>query len=290
MADTRRKQCTLALGGGGARGIAHLGVLAELEQLQIPIKAIAGSSMGSIIGGLFAYFGNTKEAGEFLNYLLHSQEFKDLNVSVFSSKKRNYSYFNLHRTFQKYYSYSRFFHKTSVVEQEKVNALEKLLPKAKIEELKVPFFAIATNYFTGEEYIWEKGSLAKAMISSSSIPGVFPPQRKGKMLLIDGGVCDLVPVHVLKERYPKTTTIAVDVERDIQVTKEPTSALEVIRQSEYIQFHHLTQLRMRHADIILQPQVKKYTWADFNRADCFFKKGKVAVQEKLPSIKKLLQP
>jgi NTE family protein len=286
MAGNTKTRWTIALGGGGARGIAHLGVLAELEDKGIPLKAVAGSSMGAIVGGLYAYFGNVKEASAFLNDLLHSKAFEDLNISVFASKKRDYSYFNLHRTFQKYYSYSKFLHKQSVVEQEKVVALEKLLPKAKIEELKMPFYAIATDYFTGEEYVWEKGSLAKAIISSASIPGVFPPQKKGKYLLIDGGVCDLVPVHVLKDRYPRTPTIAVDVERDIHITKEPSSALEVLRQSEYIQFHHLNLLRMRHADVVIRPEVRKYTWADFNRAKCFYEKGVVAAHKKINAIRK----
>lgn len=174
----------LALGGGAALGFAHIGVLKVLEQNGIKIDYIAGSSMGSVMGALYAS-GMTPE-----------EMYKE--ASVFDFKK--ITRINGFRII-----------KEGVYNTEKLQNLVEELTKIKlIEQTKIPFRCTSVDLLTGKEYIFKKGSIGQAVRASSAIPGLFNPVEKDGMFLVDGGVIDNIPFKVVKD-MGADFVIAVDV-------------------------------------------------------------------------------
>ncbi len=173
MLKEKDKKVGLALGSGGARGIAHIGVLEVLEELGIPINFIAGTSIGSVVGALYA-------AGVPL------KELKDYSLSL--NKKKAMSLFEPALNFNGIFSGRKI-----------VLILKELgLDDISFSDLKIPFSAVATDLNTGKEVIINKGSVAMAVRASSAIPLVFAPVIYRDYYLVDGGVIDPVPVEVVK--------------------------------------------------------------------------------------------
>lgn len=169
----KKSKVGLALGSGSARGLAHLGVLKVLEKEKIPIDMIAGTSIGSLIGGAYAS-GMSLEEGE---RIAISMDWKQLGGLVDPVIPRS-----------------------GFIEGNKVKAFIKILIKdKKIEELKIPFAAVATDIKTGEKVVIRHGSLVEAIRASASIPGIFTPVKRGNRFLVDGGLADPVPISVLKK-------------------------------------------------------------------------------------------
>jgi len=174
---------SLVLSSGGARGVAHIGVIEELERQGFEIKSIAGSSMGALVGGIYAS-GNLKVYRDWMCNLDRKAVFNlvDFTISANGLVKGN----------------------------RVIKELKKIVPDVKIEDLPISFSAVATDIKNKKEVVFEKGSLYEAIRSSISIPTVFTPCRIEDMLLIDGGVLNPIPINRVK-RIPGDILIAVDV-------------------------------------------------------------------------------
>ncbi|MCF6184391.1 MAG: patatin-like phospholipase family protein [Bacteroidales bacterium] len=280
----------LAFGGGGARGFAHIGVLQVLEEEKIQIKAISGCSMGAVVGGLYAYYQDVSKVEAFLLTMIKKPAFKDLNLELFSSSKkkikRNFT-FDFNRYIQRYYNYYKTIKNTSMVAKEVLDEILEDFPKVKIEELPIPFIANATDLISGQEFLLKKGFLKNAVRASSSIPAVFPPVKRKNLLLVDGGVTDLIPIRPLKVKY-KYPVIGVDVESSILGKNYFPNGLQILWRVQEIQFHHLAYERKKEADIIIRPDIRNFTWADVDLMDKFIAEGRKATLEIIDEIKKLL--
>lgn len=172
MKNTKKK-VGLALGGGGWRGLAHVGVLKALEENNIPIDFIAGTSAGALIGGLYSYFGNVKELEEFVKNFGYRDLFKIITDARL---------------------------KSGILKGQKlIKYLNKITNDANIEDLKIPFKAVSTDLLTGKSYYFDKGNLAEAIKASVSIPLLFNPTKKDGKILIDGGATENVPVTCVKD-------------------------------------------------------------------------------------------
>ena len=167
------KKVGIALGGGAARGLAHIGVLKVLEKHNIPLKYIAGTSMGAIIGGFFA-------AG-----------ISALKIENFALKLSGKKALKL---FYPSWSHSGFINGNNIIKY-----LDALMPDRDISTLPIQFRAVATDFFSGEKHIIEKGSLWNAARASSSIPVIFTPAVTGHKILLDGGLSDPLPTSVVKK-------------------------------------------------------------------------------------------
>ncbi len=174
----------IALGGGAALGFAHVGVLEVLEENGINVDYIAGSSMGAIIGGIYASGVKIQDMLELMKtfsikQLTRLNAFNMLKSGIFSTEKM-------------------------------ADYFENLTKIKKIEECKIKFNCTAVDLHTGKPYIFKKGSFGQALMASSAIPGLFKPVRKDKMLLVDGGVLNNVPFDVVK-KMGADFVIGVDV-------------------------------------------------------------------------------
>jgi len=281
----------LALGGGGARGLAHIGVLRALEKENIPIYQITGCSIGAIIGGAYAFLGNVTATEKFVRNLLESPAFKELDIQIFSLDEQNQKThkFDFYLTnLKKYFSMLKTFNQPSVYNEKQVNSIFDVYPEISLEKLPLRFVTIATDLISGREIVLNEGSLRKAVIASASIPGIFPPLKREKQLLIDGSATDSIPVQIVKGQGAHYV-FAVDVTKCIDDVNDLNNALHIIYRVEDIITYHLTQERLAGADLIICPKVRHFSWSAVSHIDEIITAGEIAAEEMLPQIKRFLK-
>lgn len=183
----------MVLSSGGPRGFAYIGAIEELESRGYKISAVAGTSIGSLIGGIYAA-GKLEEVKEWLFDLDAWKVFSLMDISL---------------------SFSHLVKGDRIIE-----ALKEIVPDVDIENLKIPYRAIATDFYTGEEVIFEKGNLFRAIRASISIPSLFRPAETDGRTLIDGGIANVIPLNRV-ERTPGDIMVAFDVNAiDVELIKK----------------------------------------------------------------------
>ncbi|HET54452.1 MAG TPA: patatin-like phospholipase family protein [Ignavibacteria bacterium] len=280
----------LALGGGGARGLAHIGVLKVLEKENIKVDVITGCSMGALIGGMYAYLGNAKEVEEFIYETVIHPKFLELGIDKLSeSEKPDKNYFDQFFDYlDKRYQVLKSLNHLSYFDEETTNEMYNLIPDVKIESLKIKFSAIATDLISGEEINFTKGSLREAIKASSAIPGIFPPVKYQNYFLIDGSASESVPAGRVRE-LGADRVLAVDVMRPIKTVKQPQNVIDILYRAEDITSHHLSILRLREADLIIRPKVKHLSWADYEKINEIIYAGEKTAEENIKEIRKLVE-
>lgn len=281
----------LALGGGGARGLAHIGVLKVLDEAGINISAITGCSMGAVIGGLYAYYGNALKVEEFILEAIKDPRFSKLDIETLSDNNKIIS-----RTYlEKFSEYIKTrihaintLGRLSYFDSDITDDIYNAIPDVQIESLRIPFSAIATDLTTGEEINFTTGSLRNIVKASSAIPGVFPPVSIDDYLLVDGSASESVPVRKVKE-IGADRVLAVDVTKSLKINRPINNILDVLYRTEDVTSYQLSKIRLTEADLIVSPQVKELSWADFDGAKEIIKLGETAAKENLVKIKKLMK-
>lgn len=280
----------LALGGGGARGLAHIGVLKVLENRGIKPACITGSSIGAIVGGMYAWLHDADVLEEKAFEFLNSPLFKQVGIDFFNrsrSKTGGVRNEHLWSKIRLRISFLKTIKSPSIISSRQTEKLFAFIPHISIEELAIPFSAIATDIISGEEIVLDRGDLKTAVKASAAIPGVFPPVQLDNYLLLDGGASDSIPVHVVKQRGADFI-IAVDVTHCIRKMKKISNALSIIHRIDDITTFHLTQERLAGSDFIIQPTVRDINWYEFDRADEIIKLGEKAAEQALSRLYKLL--
>ncbi|MEA1960371.1 MAG: patatin-like phospholipase family protein [Bacillota bacterium] len=250
-----RGKVAIVLGAGSARGIAHVGVLQVLKEEGIDFDFIVGSSMGAMIGGIYAC-GADLYMLEKMWRNMDSRLLMDVNVPRmgFLAGKRVKSF------------------------------LELLCKNRDFEQLDVPLLAVATDLVSGQRVVIEEGRVADAIRASISIPGVFKPIRKEGMVLVDGAVCDRLPVEVARERGADIV-IAVDVTFGPGKEVSIHNTLDVIMTSLDIMQKQQFDLIYPKVDILIQPAVGHLASRDFDRSQEAIEMGRQATQEKIKEIR-----
>ena len=284
------KKIGLALGGGGARGLSHIGILKVFERERIPVTQITGCSIGAIIGGLYAYLGSADQVQQYIHKMISDPVFKDLNIQLFATMNREDRHFffdgHLHNL-KMYFSLLKTIRTPSVFSAEAVEKMFELYPDVDLKSLKIKFATIATDLISGREIVINEGSLRKAVRASSSIPGFFPPVKMDHMLLVDGAATDSIPVQIVRGQGAQYV-IAVDVSKCINDIGSLETGLQVIYRAEDIVSHHLTQERIAGVDYLIRPEVGHYSWAAIDQMDEIIAAGEQAAQKAIPEIKRIL--
>ena len=249
----------LVLGGGAARGFAHIGVIRVLEQEQVPIQQIVGTSVGSLIGAIYA-----AERNSF-----------DLEWTAFQLQQDDLFDFRLTNAVMGM-GYAR---------GEKLEAFVRDHVKVEsIEQLAIPFAAVATDLNWGERVVLDRGSVARAVRASSAIPGVFEPVMHQGKLLVDGGVVDNVPVEVALARGADVV-LAVDVGEKVGNTNIK-GVVDVILQSTNIIFAVNTALRRRSSEAVyVTPAVDGVGFLDFTQKKRCMEAGIDAMRKAMPAVR-----
>jgi len=280
----------LALGGGGARGLAHIGVLKVLDSEKIKIDALTGCSMGAIIGGLYSYFGNAMDVEEFVLDAMKHPKFRELGIEKLneSTKKIDKNYFN------KFLDYIELrlqaiksLTSLSYFDEETTNEIYDILPDVKLENLKIKFSAISTDLITGEEINFVSGKLRDVLKASSAIPGIFPPVKLDEYYLIDGYTSENVPASKVRQ-LGANKVVAVNVSRTLNIIEPPNNIIDILYRTEDITSYHLSVMKLKEADLIIYPEVSNYSWTDFDKAEEIIQAGVIAAQKKLNEIKQLM--
>lgn len=254
MINKNRPRIGLVLGAGSARGLAHIGVLQVFEEHKVPFDFIVGSSMGAMVGGVYACGTNLKMLDKLVETMDHNQ-FLDVKVPRFG-----------------------------FIAGKKVAALLELMTKKKeFNDLLIPMSVVATDLLTEETIVMEEGSLAQAIRASISIPGVFNPVRKDNMVLVDGGVKDRLPISVARDKGADII-IAVDVTFGEGRKVVIRNALDVIMASIDIMQKQQFDVISTTADILIQPRVGGYSSWDFEEARIIMDLGREAAEAKLEEI------
>jgi NTE family protein len=257
-AESPKPKIALVLGGGAARGFAHIGVIRVLEQEKIPIDMIVGTSVGSLIGVIYASDQNSFEL-EWTAFTLEKDHLFDFGVlGAFTGM--------------------------GPVRGDKLEEFVRTkVPAANIENLKVPFAAVATDLNRGTRVVLDRGPVAKAVRASSAIPGVFNPVEHQGKLLVDGGVVDNIPIAVAREKGADIV-IAVDISENV-TNYNVTNVVDVVLQSVNIMFNQNVEHRKKNADILISPAVGNVAMLDFTQKKRCMQAGIDAARKAMPELK-----
>ncbi|MGM9424573.1 patatin-like phospholipase family protein [Hydrogenophaga sp. MI9] len=252
------KTIGIALGGGSARGFAHIGVLQALDEAKIPVSIVAGTSAGSLVGAFYAAGFSPWKMQEV------ALKVKDIDVADLSSgNKRGMM--------------------GGAALKRLVNGFLENMP---IEKMPRRFAAVATDLATGEKVAIQRGDTGAAVVASCSIPGVFIPATFEGRELVDGGLTSPVPVGVARQ-LGADLVIAVDVGG--KPTTKPRSGLyEIILQSFEIMGRSLAQLEGKTANVLIQPRTDEFDSSDFSARREMIEAGYAAGQAALPELRRKL--
>lgn len=281
--ETERPRIGLVLGGGGARGAAHIGVLKELERLRIPIDAIAGTSIGAVVGGLYASGMTPAELEQLVGTLDWADILTDASKRENKSFRRKQDDAAFLLQFELGLTDGRLVLPKGLVEGQKLHLVltEELLHVSGIEDfdnLPTPFRAVASDIATGERYVMGSGDLALAIRASMSAPGIFSPVIVDGRALVDGGLVGNVPVEVIRE-MDVDIIIAVDVEFPLYPAEELTSALSITEQMLTILINKETSRQLASLgenDFLIRPDLGKFGSTNFADITDTIEPGRVA--------------
>jgi len=286
----KKKRVGLALGGGGARGLAHIGVLRVLEKEEIPIDLIAGTSIGALVGGAYASGSSSDELQKKAEEYLNSDEFRSSTIRAFEAAhaKGEISLAHKIETYLRNHFYMiQAMFKPGILSNEDFQAtIDYFIPDIQIEETRIPFRAVATDLVTGEEITFSEGSLRQAVMASCAVPGAIMPLKEGERLLSDGGIICRVPGSVARQEGADIV-IAVVVDRGIG-SEELRTVMDVYFRVSEIMGERLKQFELSVADVVILPEVGETHWTSFSQALNLIDEGEKATKEKLGEIRRLI--
>jgi NTE family protein len=256
---TRTVKVALVLGGGGARGFAHVGVIRVLEQERIPIDLIVGASAGSLIGALYA---DVRDSFELESVAWQVEKDDIFDWSLLGSTRG------------------------PVTGKALEDFVGRHIKALSLERLAIPFAAVATDIRTGEEVVLDRGPVGPAIHASSAIPGVFRPVSLGGRTLVDGGVVNPVPVSVARARGADVV-IAVDIGMELGA-EEPGNAASISLRCITLLARGMARVKAKEADVVITPKVGETSSFDFSRKKELMAAGVAAAREAVPAIREAI--
>ncbi len=261
MEKPKRPKIGLALGSGGSKGLAHIGVIKVLEENNIPIDFIAGVSIGAMVGGFYATGLSVKKMEE---------------IALETNWRRMFSLVDPHL-------------KQGLITGEKVKTfIDGYVNGKKIEDCKIPFVAVATDLKTGEIVLLNKGAMAQAIRASISIPLVFKPVEIDSRTLADGGLSAPVPVEIVRA-MGADIVIAINLDRHYHNEKWKPGWYDIANNSLNILRHHLALSNVSTADIVINIDVGPNNyWYQFINGQDKILTGEKAAKEILPRLQEII--
>ncbi|MBV7536724.1 patatin-like phospholipase family protein [Duganella sp. sic0402] len=252
----------LALGGGAARGFAHIGVIKALEAQGIYPDIVVGTSAGSVVGALYAA-GNTGFQLQKLAMEMDEAQISDWALPLFRKS-------------------------TGVLKGEALQAyVNKAVNNQPMEKLKIPFGAVATDLKDGKPILFQRGNTGMAVRASSAVPGVFQPVAISGHTYVDGGLVAPVPVRFARDMGADfVIAVNISTQADVQAT---VSSLDVIMQTFSIMGQRINEYELRDADIVITPPLGKMASNDFNGRNQAVLAGEQAAAQVMAQIKAKLE-
>ena len=276
----------LALGGGGARGAAHIGVLKVLHNNDIIPDVIGGTSAGALIGAMYAATQDPEWVDKRFKEFLNSEPYKEMGVDRLQSDQNPESVIGQVTKFvQNKLVFAMALTRTSIINKDRLTkAFDYLIPVKTFEELMIPLNVYTTDLQSGETICYSSGDLIDAVTQSGSIPGFVEPTTSEDKLIVDAGVSAPLPVCELKDKADYI--IGIDISRG--APKEPmkkVNIIEIINRAERITSQYYTNLLSQRADFLIRPDVLGLHWSAFNKYDLLVENGTDAAEDKIIDLK-----
>ncbi|MFB3926113.1 MAG: patatin-like phospholipase family protein [Syntrophales bacterium] len=249
----RPAKVALVLGAGASKGFAHIGVLKVLEANKVPVHMVVGTSVGSFVGSLYSY-GFSAYQLQKMAFSLEKGDIVDFTVpdNGFIKGEKLESYVN------------------------------RLLRNTPMEQLRIRFYAVATDIASGEEVVFGTGNTGAAVRASCSIPGVFQPVRIMNKSYVDGGLVSPVAVDAAK-KYGADLIIAVDITSPVD-SNQPQGTIETILRSVDVMYSKIASYQLSRADIVIKPKTDQIKSGDFSKRHEAILEGEQAAVEAMPKI------
>ena len=289
MKKTKKPQLGIALGEGGARGLAHIGVLQVLEEQGYRPQHVAGTSIGAVIGAMYAETLDPFLIQERFQALVEGEEYQKTGLSrlytferqettfwdQISSKIKGTLALNLAQT------------RKGLLNTSRLEAiLEQLIRIRDFGQCRIPFIAVATDLYWGREIPMCTGNLLRAVTASSCIPGFFPPMSHNGLYLSDGAICCPVPVrYALYQEDAITAAVAVPTR--MERGRDPGNALDVMIRAEEVNMHYFTNSLMQFADVAMFPETGDVAWHEIHRVKDMVQAGRQAAEEAMPRLERI---
>jgi NTE family protein len=293
-APQQRPKIGLVLSGGGAKGAAHIGVLKVLEQLQIPIDYVVGTSIGSYVGGLYALGYQAEQIENIMLNLPWDESYSDFipRESLSLKDKNHRDQYNI--TFRLGYSDAQLKAPSGLLLGQSASNLLKLSTDVvgkidSFDELAIPYRAIAANLATAKTVVIKRGSITKAMRASTAVPGVVEPVNIEGELLVDGGIANNMPIDVVKA-MGADIVIAVDIGSPLLTKNEINDTIDVFNQLSTILTNNTTLAQMKYLspqDVLIRPEIDSLSTTDFSvmpEALALGEKSALVVKQKLAAL------
>ncbi len=244
------KKIGLALGGGAVLGAAHIGVIRALEEMEIQISHVTGTSIGAFVGALYAFGNSSKDIEEIALEL----SWMDISgIAIFES---------------------------GLLSNAKLGELlGKSLGEKKIEDADIPLAVIATDITNGDKIVLDNGPVAQAVMASACIPGVFSPVEFDKKLLVDGGIVENIPIDAVKN-MGADYVIGVDLNA-IKTYHKPDSILDVIINSFHFTLRAAAKYQTEDADVLITPDLSKFNMVSTDQIKDLIEQGYKDAREQL---------
>ncbi len=288
--EPRGPKVALVLSGGGARGISQIGVLEALQNAHIPIDIIVGTSMGSIIGGLYASGYNARE----LDSIALSQNWNRL-LALSDAVSRSDLFLQQKQAAEQSFLVIRLNGFTPVLPsalssgQRLTTLLTRLVLNApyraigSFDDLRIPFRAVATDIISGRRVVISRGDLAQAIRASSTVPVLFSPIRRDSLRLVDGGLISNIPVDVARN-LGADIVIAVNTTSPLRPESSMDTPWDALDQVTSIMEKQSDKLQLEKADVIITPKLKGQYASDFRDLDSLIYKGRIAAESQIGKI------
>ncbi len=288
--ESSRPKVALVLSGGGSRGISQVGILEELEEAHIPVDMIIGTSMGSIIGGLYS----SGYTAAHLDSIARSLDWNQL-LALSDAVSRSDLFLQQKENEEQSFLVIRLNGLTPILPssltsgQRLTTLLTQLVLNApyrvvrSFDDLKIPFRAVATDMVSGKRVVISTGDLAQAMRASSTVPVVFSPILSDTLELVDGGLISNIPVDVARE-YGADIVIAVDATSPLRSEANIETPWDALDQASSIMMQLSNKLQLEKADVVITPKLEGHLASDFTNLDSIIIEGKISASEQVAKI------
>lgn len=293
MIQGEDRRVVLALGGGGSRGLAHLGVLRVLESEGVRIDGIVGTSVGAIVGAAYAFRPDiepmiTSTLAHLRSEQFQNDTFRRLMFGANTAEQNILqSFFSTVRRGLRFTSLIR---RPSILSGDRLaETIAAFVPDVDFDGLQLPFAVPAIDLRQPLEVLITEGPLRRAVVASCSLPGFFPPVEVEDMLLADVGPIGSVPVSAARNLMPEAVVIAIDLSTCLSPIDQVTRGWEAIMRCQSIASRKLNLAELSAADVVVRPEIGPKYWSDFSELEHMIEMGEAAVRAKLPEIQESLE-
>ncbi len=280
---------TLVLGGGGFKGVAHVGVLRALQAGGVPIERVVGSSAGALMGAMYCYLGDAEETARLVTGFLASEGFRAHRLAGFRRQPGKLPLMSrLVMGIRRQVMLERIFRRSSAFGGSALRYIVKsLVPDVDIADLRIPLDVCVLDLQRGEDLLLSRGDLRTAVTASGAVPGFFPPVDWGGRLLCDPGLVNNLPTRLARDGGA-SLVVAVDLSSGLPPCRADAVGMEVLLRAQEISTRLANRRWADDADAVITPDLDGRHWLDASNLAGVIEAGERATRESLPQVRDLL--